>query len=111
MAKPSPRSRASFVATTRTRQWPHPYSTGSGLAVGAAEVARARAQVFESGAAVGRIFLVDAHTGLGPSGVDTLMALGDDASLDVFDTSSASRTGRFCTERRRRVPRQGTMLP
>jgi len=28
------------------------------------------------------IFLLDAHTGLGPSGVDTLMALGDDASLD-----------------------------
>ena len=46
------------------------------------------------------------HTGL-----DASYGIMSALRLTASDTSSASRAGRFCTERLRRVPRQDTMLP
>ena len=78
-------ARKGFVATKRVLVSGQ-YSVPDGLWFGGKELQKSHKYVLKFLGKVvppsSRIFLVDAHTGLGPSGVDTLMALGDDASLD-----------------------------
>ena len=77
-------ARKGFVATKRVLVSGQ-YSVPDGLWFGGKELQKSHKYVLKFLGKVvepsSRIFLVDAHTGLGPSGVDTLMALGD-ASLD-----------------------------
>ena len=77
-------ARKGFVATKRVLVSGQ-YSVPDGLWFGGKELQKSHKYVLKFLGKVvepsSPIFLVDAHTGLGPSGVDTLMALGD-ASLD-----------------------------
>ena len=78
-------ARKGFVATKRVLVSGQ-YSVPNGLWYGGTDLQKSHKYVLKFLGKVvepsSRIFLVDAHTGLGPSGVDTLMALGDEASLD-----------------------------
>ena len=78
-------ARKGFVATKRVLVSGQ-YSVPDGLWYGGTDLQKSHKYVLKFLGKVVEpsrpIFLVDAHTGLGPSGVDTLMALGDDASLD-----------------------------